>query len=341
MGQKGFWDREERQEKLNQKKPLLDRLDEIIPWDKFRLVLEEVYRKERKNNAGRKPIDVIVMFKLLLLQQLFNISDDEVEFQVNDRLSFMNFLRLGLEDRIPDAKTIWLFRKRLIDNNLIGELFEEFDNYLRQAGYQAEKGQIIDATLIPIPKQRNSREENEKVKNGEVPEVWLENQYKLSQKDLDARWTQKNGETHYGYKNHISIDLKYGFIRRYTVTDAATHDSQVMGEIIDIENEDNQIWADSAYRSEDMEWALKMVGFESEIHERSYRNRPLSQEQKKKNREKSKIRAKVEHVFGAWVTDMGGKLVRSIGKIRVGAVIGLRNLAYNIKRYVYWKTQNI
>ena len=123
------------------------------------------------------------------------------------------------------------------------------------------------------------------------------------------------------------------------MTDASVHDSRVLGKILDIENPDDRIWADSAYRSEDIEWVLEKIGFESEIHERAYRNRPLSEEQKSSNREKSKIRAKVEHVFGGWVMSMGGKLVRSIGKARAEANIGLKNLAYNIKRYIFLECQ--
>lgn len=339
MSQKGFWDWEERHQKLSNKKPLLDRLNEIVPWEEFRPLLKQVHQKERKSNAGRKPLDVILMFKLLLLQKFYNISDEELEYQVNDRLSFMKFLGLGIEDTIPDATTVWSFREQLMKHGLIRKLFDKFDNYLRREGYEAKDGQIVDATLVPVPIQRNSQKEKEKIHEGEIPEEWNEKPNRLSQKDLEARWTKKNGKSHFGYKNHISIDVKFGFVRQYQVTDAAVHDSQVLGEIIDIENPDDRIWADSAYRSEDIEWVLEKIGFDSEIHERAYRNRPLSDEQKSNNRKKSKIRAKVEHVFGGWVMSMGGKLMRSIGKARAEANIGLKNLAYNIKRYIFLEFQ--
>lgn len=339
MSQKGFWDWEERHQKLSHKKPLLDRLNEIVPWDEFRPLLERIHQKERKSQAGRKPIDVILMFKLLLLQKFYNISDESLEYQVNDRLSFMKFLGLGIEDTIPDATTVWSFREKLMKLGLIRELFDKFDDYLILEGYEAKEGQIVDATLIPVPLQRNSRKENEKLRKGEIPEEWEEKPHKLSQKDLEARWVKKNGQNHFGYKNHISVDVKYGFVRQYQVTDASVHDSQVLGDIIDAENSDDRIWADSAYRSEDIEWVLETIGFESEIHERAYRNRPLSEKQKESNREKSKVRAKVEHVFGDWVMSMGGKLMRSIGKARAEANIGLKNLAYNIKRYVFLEFQ--
>ena len=339
MGQRGFWDEEARQEKLAAKKTLLPRLAEMVPWESFRETLETVRQKERKSNAGRKPIDSVLMFKLLVLQKLYNISDEELEYQVNDRLSFMRFLGLGLEDGVPDRTTVWLFREELMKQGLIETLFEELEEYLQHQGYQARGGQIIDATLIPLPKQRNSKEENQQIKAGESPKEWEEQPNKQRQKDTDARWTKKNGTSHYGYKDHISRDVRYGFIRRYAVTDASVHDSQVLGEVLDVKNSSGKVWADSAYRSALIEAVLAMMGFSSDIHEKGYRNHPLTGRQKQKNRTRSRTRAKVEHVFGTMVTEMGGKLLRSIGLARAKANLGLKNLAYNLKRLVMWESK--
>ena len=339
MGQQGFWDIEQRHKKLEQKQDLLVRLDETIPWQEFGSLLEQVHEKVRKSNAGRKPIDILLLFKLLILQQLYNISDESLEYQVNDRLSFMRFLKLGIEDQVPDATTVWLFRQQLTDKGLIKPLFERFDEYLRGQGYQAEGGQIVDATLIPVPKQRNRTAENDQIKQGEIPSEWQDKPHRLAQKDTDARWTQKNGTSHFGYKDHISIDTKYGFIRRYAVTDAAVHDSKMLGAVLDDDNSGDQIWADSADRRAAIEAVLELLQFDSQIHERGYRNHPLSEKQKDVNREKSKTRAKVEHVFGDWVMTMGGKLLRCIGKPRATAQLGLKNLVYNLKRYVFWQSQ--
>ncbi len=336
---KGDW--EVRQEKLEEKKDLLVRLNEMLPWEEFRQLLEPVHDQPRKSNAGRKPIDVIVMLKLLVLQKLYNISDEELEYQVNDRLSFMRFLGLELSDQVPDATTVWLFRQRLIEKGLVELLFEEFDRYLRQNGYQSKGGQIVDATLIPVPKQRNRPEENEQIKLGEVPSDWQEKPHKLSQKDTEARWTQKNGQNHFGYKDHISIDVAHGFIRCYCVTDASVHDSQVLGQLLDPDNPDDDLWGDSAYRSQDIEGTLELLNYDSHIHERAYRNRPLSDSQKEANRERSKTRAKVEHVFGNWVMAMGGKLLRSIGLKRAQANLGLKNLVYNFRRYLFLEAQSV
>ncbi|NJK27968.1 MAG: IS5 family transposase [Coleofasciculaceae cyanobacterium SM2_3_26] len=339
MGQLGFWDEQKRQEYLEQKHNLLVQLNRLVPWEEFRPLLEQVHQKERKSNAGRKPIDPVQMFKLLILQKLYNISDEQLEYQVNDRLSFMGFLGLGIEDKVPDATTVWLFRQRLVELGLVEQLFEQFDEYLRGHGYQAEEGQVMDATLVPAPKQHNTKEENEQLKQGEIPEAWKQKPHKLSQKDTDARWTKKNNQSHFGYKNHVSMDVKHGLVRCYEVTDASVHDSQTLPHLLDGHNTGDEVWADSTYQSQEAERILGLIGFESHIHERTYRHRPLSQEQKQQNRERSRTRAKVEHIFGAWVNSMGGKLVRAIGQARVKAHIGLKNLAYNLRRYVFLQTQ--
>jgi transposase, IS5 family len=339
MGQRGFWDIEEREAKLAQRQDILIQLDQLIPWEEFRIFLEKVRQRERKSAAGRKPYDVILLFKMLVLQQMYNISDESLEYQINDRISFMRFLKLGIEDQVPDATTVWLFRQQLTAAGLIEELFAGFEGYLQQQGYAAQGGQILDATLIPVPKQRNRRRENEQIDQGKIPEDWEGQPQRLCQKDRDARWTKKNGASHFGYKDHINIDQGYGFIRRYVVTDAAVHDSQVLAGLLDDENEGNQIWADSAYRSKAIEEVLAVLDFESQIHERGYRNRPLSEVQNETNRNKSKIRAKVEHVFGHWVMEQGGKLIRCIGLQRAKAMLGLKNLTYNLKRFVFWESQ--
>lgn len=279
------------------------------------------------------------MFKLLVLQQLYSISDEQLEYQVNDRLSFMQFLGFGLADEVPDATTVWLFRQQLSEQELIEPLFEQFDGYLIEQGYAAAGGQIVDATLIPVPKQHNSKEEREQIKQGEQPQSWQDKAHKRSQKDTDARWTKKGGKSYFGYKDHIGIDAKHGLIRKYSVTDAAVHDSQVLGELLDEDNDSDTIWADSAYRAEAIEATLALMGFDSQIHERGYRNHPLSEEQKESNHLKSTVRAKVEHVFGSWVMHMGGKLVRSIGLVRAKAQLGLKNLTYNLMRYTFLATQ--
>jgi IS5 family transposase len=288
----------------------------------------------KKSNAGRRPADAIVMFRMLVLQALHNLSDEQAEYQVRDRLSFTRFLRLGIEDSIPDATTLWLFREKLAKASLVERLFERFDQHLAAQGYMARGGQMIDATIVPVPKQRNGRDENDTVKAGETPAAWEQQPAKLHQKDRDARWTKKHGKSFFGYKNHVNADAKHKLIRRYEVTDAAIHDSQRLNALLTNGNTSTDVFADSAYRSTEIEAKLKADGFNSRIHRRGRRNHPLSDAQTRANRAKSRIRARIEHVFGAQETSPGGRLVRTIGIVRARVKIGLQNLAYNIRRLV-------
>ena len=340
MGQIGFFDIANRYAGLDAKNDPLVKIDKVVPWEDFRPRLEASWRKrveERKSPAGRKPWDAVVMFKAIVLCELYNLSDDQVEYQLRDRLSFMRFLGLGLEDRVPDAKTVWLYREQLAQAGVIEALFEDFDGYLEKQGYLAMGGQIIDASIVPVPKQRNSRDETTRIKEGETPEVWEEQPAKLSQKDTDARWTKKHGKSHYGYKNHVNVDRRHKLVRRYQVTDAAVHDSQVVDDILDADNTASDVWADSAYRSAEIEAKLKEKGLKSRIHRKGHRNKPLSERETQGNKTRSKVRARVEHVFGAQSNDMGGTLVRGIGLVRAKARIGLKNLAYNMRRLVQLK----
>ena len=194
------------------------------PWQKFSAA-----------PSGKKAVGLLsmpCMLKVLVLQALYNLSDDQTEYQIRDRLSFMRFLGLDLDQRIPDAKTIWLFRETLAQAHVVETLFAQFETYLAKHGLQPRGGQLIDASLVPVPKQRNTQKENALIKAGECPTEWESQPGKRRQKDTDARWTVKHGENHYGYKNHVNVDKKHKLIRQYAVTDAAVHDSQVLEAVL-------------------------------------------------------------------------------------------------------------
>jgi IS5 family transposase len=337
MAQLGFFDADRRLVALSAKGDPLEAIGALVPWESFRADIEAAVLTPddaRKSNAGRKPIDVIVMFRMLVLQSLYNLSDEQVEFQVRDRLSFTRFLGLGFEDGVPDGTTLWLFRERLAKAGLIETLFERFGDHLEAKGYIARGGQMVDATIVPVPKTRNTKEENDAVKAGRTPQAWAKKPAKNRQKDKDARWTKKYGKSFYGYKNHVNADARHKLIRRYGVSDASVHDSGKLDALLTKTNTSVEVYADSAYRSAATEAKLKALGFKSRIHVRAGRHRPLSQAQEAANRKKSKIRARIEHVFGAQETAPGGRIVRTIGLVRAKAKIGLANLAYNIRRLV-------
>jgi transposase, IS5 family len=337
MSQMGFFDADKRLSMLSAKGDPLASISALVPWEQFRGDIEAVVvtaDEARKSNAGRKPIDALVLFRMLVLQSLYNLSDEQIEYQVRDRLSFTRFLGLGFENGIPDGTTLWLFREKLAKAGLIDKLFERFGRHLEARGYIARGGQMVDATIVPVPRQRNSRDENDQVKTGRTPKDWERNPAKNRQKDKDARWTKKHGRSFFGYKNHVNADARHKLIRDYGVTDASVHDSQEFDELLSTGNTSSDVYADSAYRSAETEQKLKARGFRSRIHKRGRRNRPLTEAETEANYRKSQVRARIEHVFGAQENAPGGRLVRTIGIVRAKVKIGLQNLAYNIRRFV-------
>lgn len=337
MAQLTFFDADKRLAALSKQGDPLEAIARLVPWEEFRAEIEAVVLTaeiDKKSTAGRKSIDALVMFRMLVLQSLYNLSDAQAEYQARDRLSFTRFLALGIEDRIADGTTLWLFREKLAKAGLIEKLFAQFGRHLEAKGYIARGGQMVDATIVPVPRQRNSGEDNEPVKAGKTPQDWEKKPAKNRQKDKDARWTKKHSKSFFGYKNHINADAKHKLIRRYDVSDASVHDSQKLDGLLNKSNTSEAVYADSAYRSAETEAKLKARGFRSRIHRRGSRNHPLSDAQVAANRRKSRVRARVEHIFGAQENTPGGRIVRTIGIIRAKAKIGLQNLAYNIRRLV-------
>lgn len=334
--QSSFFDLEDRFRQLSRSGDPLERLSRAIDWELFRPLLLRVDEKPRKSNAGRKPVDRVLMFKMLVLQNKYRLSDEQLEYQVTDRLSFMRFLGVMLAGDVPDSRTVWAFRDALKAAELIEPLFELFNQTLGEMGVMMNSGQIIDATFVPVPIQRNGVENNALIKEGAIPLAWGDAPAKLRQKDTDARWTKKGDQRHYGYKNHINVDKSTKLISAYSATDASVHDSQELASLLRPATGEGaggaSVYADSAYRSEATEQRLVERGHDNQIHERAWRNTPLTECQEVSNTEKSRVRARVEHVFGTMENSMGGIFLRSIGKARAVAGIGLMNLVYNLLR---------
>jgi IS5 family transposase len=337
MKQMGFLYEDERLKRLSDIGDPLERVMKVVDWEIFRPVLNKVFQKESRGIGGRPPWDYVLMFKILLLQGWYGIADDKTEYMINDRLSFQRFLGLTLGDKVPDAKTIWLFRENLGKSGADKKLFDLFTAQMESCGVITREGSLIDASFVDVPRQRNSRDENRKIKEGEVPEEWTEpeNIHKLAQKDTDARWAKKNNETHYGYKDHVKVDKDSKIITEYEVTDASVHDSREFAGLVD--EADKAIYADSAYQGKELHDGVyeKNPEIKLEIIEKGQKNKPLTEGQKEGNREKSKVRVRVEHVFGHMSNSMGGMYIRCIGKQRARCAIGLKNLAYNLSRYAY------
>ena len=333
-GKRGLFDEQNAIDMMSEMGNSLEKLKNVIDFEMFRPLLEERLRAvNRKNNAGAHPFDYVMMFKIMILQRLFGLSDKQVQYQITDRLSFKEFLGLSSGDKVPDEKIVWLFREKLTKEGVVEDLFAMFHNHLSNSGLIVNEGKMVDASFTTAPRQRNTPDENKKIKNGEGDELWNDKPHKKRQKDVDARWIKKGGENFYGYKNHAKVDTKSKLIDGYVVTDASVHDSQPLDDLLCEDDRDQDFHADSAYTGDNQDATIDKYGLVNKVCEKGYRNKPLTDEQKASNREKSKIRARVEHVFGFMEQTMQGLHLRSIGLDRAKGIIGLINLTYNLCRF--------
>ena len=322
----------------------LERLSALVDFEMFRPALEEVLvKKDCKTPAGRPQIDVVLMFKVIFLQRYYGLGDHQIQYQIIDRTSFRQFLGIHTVAEVPDEKTVWACKNRLAEDGTFDRLFDEFRTFLENKGLSFNEGKIIDATFVEAPRQRNTKEENKQIKAGNGKDLWNAGEgesekekkrkmHKKSHKDVDARWTKKRGENHYGYKNHIKADKKTKLIEKYHTTDASVHDSNVIKPLIEEKDKGQELFLDAGY--EGKEDVVIECGMIPVICERGHRGNPLTDLQKANNRIKSSTRCLVEHVFGFQEGAMHGSLTRYIGMIRAKAVNALTNLAYNIFRFV-------
>ena len=158
----GFFDQDIRLSKLSQLGDPLEKLNAGVDFELFRSLLESSLHKQSKAPGGRPPYDYVLMFKILILQRYYNLSDEQVEYQINDRMSFMRFLDLTIADDIPDSRTVWAFREQLINLELVEKLFDLFLVELEKLNLIVNQGKIIDASFIEVPKQRNTKADNDK-----------------------------------------------------------------------------------------------------------------------------------------------------------------------------------
>jgi transposase, IS5 family len=349
-GQPGFFDSEERLKALSAAGDPLERLAAVVDFEVFRNDLEVALARSDRAKGGRPPYDAVVMFKVLVLQTLYTLSDDQTEYQLKDRLSFMRFIGLALHEAVPDAKTIWLYREHLARAGAIERLFARFDALLRVKGWLAMGGQIVDATVIEARRPRLTQTEKETIKGGAVPAEWTP--ARRAQIDRDGRWTIKRGKKRevppggshprqveiavpvFGYKNHIGIDREHGFLRRYTVTHAAAYDGGQLGAVLDRNNTASDVWADTAYRSAANLVLLERRGLRAQFQRKKPRGKKMPAHIARGNATRARVRSRVEHVFAAQKCRLG-LVVRTVGMTRARVKIGLANLAYNFTRLTW------
>jgi IS5 family transposase len=326
---------------LSQAGDRLEELDRQVDFAPLVAVADKIWRPAStpKGPGGRKPWASETMLRVLLLKRLYNLSDEQTEYQLRDRLSFMRFARLGLGEPVPDSRTLWLYGEALSKADGARQLFEAFHAQLQAQGLMIKGGVMIDATLVEVPRQRNGREENALIKQGGTPEEWKTQPRKLAQKDVEARWTKKNHQTYYGYKDHVKTSATTKLILDYSVTTAAGSDGAQLSVLVGAADRDQHLHGDSAYAGRPGAAHLAEHGVVSFLHEKGEKRRPLTEQQQASNREKSRVRARVEHPFAFMERSLGGIYQRCIGLVRNAYQIGLMNLAYNLCRYVQLRRQ--
>lgn len=329
-----FFSEQEREERVSSLPDPLVRLNNLIPWEEFRTILSCVRKPSLK--GGRPPYDEIFMFKRLVLQELYGLSDEKLEFEICNRRDFERFLGMDITSDIPDHSTINNFRNQLKAHNLVIKLHEVFNRFLQEEGLILRKGVIVDATFVESPRRHCTREENRQINSGSsIPEVFPDKSVQSnSHRDGDARWTVKNGRAHFGYKDHIVCDSKSKFIIQYEVTPANVHDSQELINLIPptVTNEE-PFYADAAYDSRAIHKELLERGFIPRIIKSARRFRSLTAEDREENRKKSSTRCRIEHVFGDIKNRRNGLRIMTIGLARAKTKPGLINLVYNMRRY--------
>ena len=352
--QAGFFDIDDRLRRLSDLGDHLEAYRSAVDFELFRPALAKALSYSDGKKGGRPPFDPVMMFKILVIQAQHNLSDERAEFLISDRLTFMRFLGLELTDKVPDAKTIWAFRERLTQAGAIKALFKQFEAALRDAGYIAMSGQIVDSTLVSAPKQRNTAQEKQAIKDGKsAKDIWPDKPAKASQKDTDARWTIQFSKSRpsveggpappdiaiptFGYKAHTSIDRAYRFIRRWDVTSAARHDGRMLRRgLLDKTNTGSGVWADTAYRSKQNEAFMGKHGFTSHVHRKKPKGKPMPEHIKRGNNTRSRHRAPVEHVYAVQKNIMD-LAINTVGIARAKTKIGMANIAYNMRRLVQIK----
>jgi IS5 family transposase len=329
---------QEREAKLNKLGDALQVMEQHVDFVALAAEVDRAAPRPGRERGGRPPFPTELMVRVLLLQQLFNLSDEQMEFQLLDRLSFQRFVGLRASSQIPDRTTIWTFKERLIQAGASESIFDAVNKQLSKHGYIARGGQMIDASIVQAPKQSLSKEEKGLVGEGAVPITWTP--AKRRQKDVDARWTKKHGKSYFGYKISANADKRYKLVRKIKVSTASEHDTLHFEDVLDPNNTNRNILADKGYVDGAREERLSKQGWRMHIQRKGTKDKPISETQQRRNHRIAKTRARIEHVF-AGLAQLGGKTLRSIGLPRATLQLNWKVAAYNLQRLVYLKEARI
>jgi IS5 family transposase len=329
---------QEREAKLTELGDSLQKLERLVDFEALTAAVDNAAPRPSRERGGRPPFPTEVMVRILLIQQMFNLSDEQLEFQLLDRMSFQRFARLRDSSQIPDRTTVWTFKERLIKAGASETIFEAVNRQLAKHGYIARGGQMIDASIVQAPKQSLSKEEKALVvEQNAMPADW--SPPKRRQKDLAARWTKKHGKSYFGYKLSVNADKRCKLIRKIKISTASEHDTLHFEDVLDPANTSRDIYADKGYVNHKREERLTSEGYRMHIQRKGSKDKPLSEAQQRRNRRIASPRARVEHVF-AGMAQLGGKMLRSIGLARATLHLNWKAAAYNLRRFCYLKEAN-
>lgn len=329
---------QEREAKLNKLGDALQVMEQYVDFSALAAEVDRAAPRPSRERGGRPPFPTEMMVRVLLIQQLHNLSDEQMEFHLLDRLSYQRFVGLRSSSQIPDRTTIWTFKERLIAAGASETIFDAVNRQLAKHGFIARGGQMIDASFVQVPKQSMNKEEKAIVAQDAMPADWKPATRR--QKDTDARWTKKHGKSYFGYKLSANADKRYKLIRKIKISTASEHDTLHFEQVLDPANTSRDVYADKGYVDGGREARLRGQGWRMHIQRKSNKGKPLSEAQERRNRRIASPRARVEHVF-AGLAQMGGKVMRSIGLARATLHLNWKAAAYNLQRLSYLKEARI
>lgn len=329
---------EEREAKLDKLGDVLQVLEKHVDFAALAKAIDQAVPRPSQEKGGRPPYPTEIMVRAVVLQQLYSLSDEQMEFQLLDRMSFQRLVGFRHSSQIPGRTTFWTFKERLIKANASETLFEAVNRELDKHGHLARCGQIVDAAIVPAPRQHLTKSEKAVVKQDAMPVDWTPEQRR--QKDIDATWTKKHGKPYFGYKLSTSADKRYKLIRKLKVSTASEHDTHHLEAVLDTGNTSRDSYADKGHVDGEREARLKYAGWRAHIQRKAGKGKPLSDCRKQLNTRIAKGRARVGHVYAS-LEQMGGKGLRCIGLDRAVLQLHLKAATYNLRRLCSLKTGGV
>ena len=307
-----------RRKKTSKAVATLSEIAKMVNWQAL-VTLVKGLDKTQGGKGGRPPISFEIKLKMLFLQHIFNLSDEQLEDQLIDRLSFQQFVGLSYEEEIPDFTTLWNFKEALVKNKLMDRIFSSIVRQIELNGLILKKGTMVDATIISSENRPLSKERRKELETNPSAQV-----------DTDAASTEKNGKRYFGYKGHIGVDVGSKLIRKRSFTPANVHDSTEMENVLS--GDEKSIWADKAYPEQKQKRAARAMGIYYGVLDKAVRGKGLSGKQEKRNRQKSGVRASVEHPFAFIKKKLKVTVLGAKTKMRNALRFDMWCIIYNISR---------